>query len=213
MQLVGKNVELFRQLPDLILAACGQAAREIAIRDIAKSENRGAQRSESLLFDLSRAKLGDGFVPGLTSMVYGLDSGYLADRAIRDGNACLILDALDEALMSSEALESLFLDDNLHFACTGTWPEWVHGSADVNDAQWHHVAGVYDGEELRLYVDGQLDASVGTSGLINVNEHPVYIGENAEHPGREWNGLIDDVRLYNYALSETEIQTLHDAGS
>ncbi|MBN2132085.1 MAG: hypothetical protein JW741_21470 [Sedimentisphaerales bacterium] len=46
------------------------------------------------------------------------------------------------------------MDDNLHFACTGMWPEWVHGSADVNDGQWHHVAGVYDGAELRLYVDG-----------------------------------------------------------
>ena len=104
------------------------------------------------------------------------------------------------------------MDDNLHFACTGMWPEWVHGSANVNDAQWHHVAGVYDGAELSLYVDGTLDTSAATSGPINVNEYPVYIGENAEHPQREWNGLIDDVRLYNYALSQTEIQTLHDAG-
>ncbi len=104
------------------------------------------------------------------------------------------------------------MDDNLHFACTGMWPEWVHGSANVNDGQWHHVAGVYDGAELRLYVDGALDASATTAGAINVNEHPVAIGENLEHPGRGWNGLIDDVRLYNYALSEAEIQTLHDAG-
>jgi len=103
------------------------------------------------------------------------------------------------------------MDDNLHFGCTGMWPEWVHGSANVNDAQWHHVAGVYNGTELRLYVDGSLDASASASGLININEYPVAIGENAEHAGREWNGLIDDVRLYNYALSEAEIQTLHEA--
>ena len=98
--------------------------------------------------------------------------------------------------------------DNVHFACTGMWPEWVHGSADVNDGQWHHVAGTYDGAELCLYVDGQLDVSATTSGQINVNDHPVTIGENAEHPEREWNGLIDDVRIYSYALSQAEIKAL-----
>ncbi len=101
--------------------------------------------------------------------------------------------------------------NNLHFGCTGLWPEWVRGSADVNDGQWHHVAGVYDGTELRLYIDGTLDASAKTSGSININTYPVYIGGNAEQPGREWNGLIDDVRLYNYALSDTEIEALHGA--
>jgi hypothetical protein len=101
--------------------------------------------------------------------------------------------------------------DNLHFACTGLWPEWVHGSANVNDGQWHHVVGTYDGSELRLYVDGKLDASAKTQGAINVNTHPVYIGENAEHPGRAWHGLIDDVRLHNCALSDTEIKALGGA--
>jgi hypothetical protein len=101
--------------------------------------------------------------------------------------------------------------NNLHFACTGLWPEWVRGSANVNDGQWHHVAGVYDGAELRLYIDGKLDASAKTSGHINVNAYPVYIGENAEHPGRGWHGLIDDVRLYNYALSDAEIKAMHSA--
>ncbi len=101
--------------------------------------------------------------------------------------------------------------NNVHFGCTGLWPEWVRGSVDVNDGQWHHVAGVYDGGELRLYIDGALDVSARTRGLINVNTYPVYIGENAEEPGRAWNGLIDDVRIYDYALSEAEIKALHDA--
>ncbi len=101
--------------------------------------------------------------------------------------------------------------NNLHFGCTGLWPEWVRGNVDVNDGQWHHVAGVYDGGELRLYIDGALDVSARTRGSINVNTYPVYIGENAEEPGRAWNGLIDDVRIYDYALSEAEIKALHDA--
>ncbi len=101
--------------------------------------------------------------------------------------------------------------NNLHFACTGLWPEWVHGATRVDDGQWHHVAGLYDSTELRLYVDGKLDASARTSGHINVNTHSVYIGENAEEPGREWNGVIDDVRIYNYALSEAQIREYTEA--
>ncbi len=100
--------------------------------------------------------------------------------------------------------------NNVHFACTGLWPEWARGSANVNDGQWHHVAGTYDGSELRLYVDGKLDASARAQGAINMNTYPVYIGENAEHSGRGWHGLIDDVRLYNYALSDVEIKALCD---
>jgi hypothetical protein len=100
--------------------------------------------------------------------------------------------------------------NNLHFGCTGLWPEWVRGSANVNDGQWHHVAGVYDGAELRLYIDGRLDASARTQGSINIDTYPVWIGANAEKPGREWNGSIDDVRLYNYALSQDEIKALAD---
>lgn len=101
--------------------------------------------------------------------------------------------------------------DNLHFACTGLWPEWVHGNANVNDGRWHHAAGVCDGTTLRLYIDGQLDVSVTTAGRINVCEYPVTIGENLEEPQRAWNGAIDEVRLYNYALSEMEVKALYDA--
>jgi hypothetical protein len=98
--------------------------------------------------------------------------------------------------------------NNLHFACTGLWPEWVRGEANVNDGQWHHVAGVYDGAELRLYIDGELDVSARTRGQVNVNTYPVWIGENAEHSGRGWHGLIDEAQLYNYALSQAEIKSL-----
>jgi hypothetical protein len=53
-----------------------------------------------------------------------------------------------------------------------------------------------------------LDVKSKAAGTINTNDYPVYIGENAEQTGRFWNGLIDDVRIYNYALSEDEIKAL-----
>jgi len=101
----------------------------------------------------------------------------------------------------------------LEFACSGLNvpdTQWnnILGKVNVNDGQWHHAAGVYDGSKLYLYVDGRLDVSSNAPGSINVNDYPVYIGENAEETERFWHGLIDDVRIYNYALGEGEILAL-----
>ncbi len=90
-----------------------------------------------------------------------------------------------------------------------TQPARCGDKLNVNDGMWHHVAGVYDGWRIALFVDGQLDASCEASGQMQVNDYPVVIGDNAEKRGRQWNGLIDDVRIYSYALSPDEITALH----
>ena len=96
--------------------------------------------------------------------------------------------------------------NDLEFACTGLSGNWkVLGSINVNDGKWHHVAGVYDGSEISLYVDGILDVSLTASGNVATTTHQVWLGGNVERPGREWNGLLDDVRIYDHALSAAEI--------
>jgi hypothetical protein len=82
----------------------------------------------------------------------------------------------------------------------------VSGSVEVNDGKWHHVALVYDGTMIRLYVDGTLDNSAVAWGNIGTSQSQVHIG-GSENEG--WNGLIDDVRIYSYALSEEEIKALY----
>ncbi len=104
-------------------------------------------------------------------------------------------------------------DSTLEFACSGLvvpGTDWgpIYGTTDVNDEHWHHVAGVYDEEKIYLYIDGNLDASAAAPGKIRVNDEPVYIGENSQMPNRFWNGLIDDVRIYSYALSTEEISEI-----
>jgi serine/threonine protein kinase/tetratricopeptide (TPR) repeat protein len=101
-----------------------------------------------------------------------------------------------------------------HFACTGIDVPGdaygsVRGTRNVNDGRWHHVAGAYNGKRMYLYVDGELDVSATATGSIYTNSWEVLIGENAEQPGREWNGLIDDLRIYSYALSEAEIKAVY----
>ena len=71
---------------------------------------------------------------------------------------------------------------------------------------WSHVAGTYDGATLRLFVNGTLAASQAVSGNLTTSTGAMRIGGNSIWP--EWfTGLIDEIRVYNRALSATEIQT------
>jgi len=99
--------------------------------------------------------------------------------------------------------------NRINFACSGLSGAWnVTGSTNVNDGQWHHVAGVYDGTRLYVYVDGAEDASASAWESISTNNYEVRIGENAQATGRQWNGLIDDVRIYGRSLLPAEVQAV-----
>jgi serine/threonine protein kinase len=97
------------------------------------------------------------------------------------------------------------------FSTTGLSDVDLPGNKNINDGQWHHVAAVYDGKNKYIYVDGALDASVPATGSIAQNNFPVGIGENAEALGHLWNGSIDEVAIYNRALTADEIQTIYNA--
>jgi hypothetical protein len=106
-------------------------------------------------------------------------------------------------------------EDTLTFHCTGItsvtgqWPEGIEGKKNVNDGQWHHVVGVYDGAQVSLYVDGVTDNSSQASGSIRANDLAVTIGGNSEQAGREWNGLIDEVCIIAGAIDANAVNTLY----
>ena len=104
-------------------------------------------------------------------------------------------------------------DNRVAFLCLGLtgggWPEVY--SENVNDGNWHHIAGVYDGSKLAMYQDGRDVDSKSLAGSINSNWSRVLIGENRQAPNRFWNGLIDEVRIYRRALTAEEISILAGA--
>jgi len=85
------------------------------------------------------------------------------------------------------------------------------GSTNVNDGKWHHVAGTYDGKEYNVYVDGKLDGYMqATGGIDTWDGYWFCIGAHfkktdTRDPRYFWDGLIDDVRVYDGALSANEI--------
>lgn len=87
----------------------------------------------------------------------------------------------------------------------------VLGNVDINDGQWHHIVGVGDANAVSLYVDGVLDDIKRAPGGMTPDDEPVYIGENSVQParGRFWNGWIDDVCVFNYALDANDVKALY----
>ena len=84
------------------------------------------------------------------------------------------------------------------------------GSARLDDDAWHHVAAVYDGEELKLFVDGQQDGSDWMDEGAMAAEGGFRIGGptwDREDPSY-FSGVLDEVRLYNRPLSDEEVNGL-----
>jgi TM2 domain-containing membrane protein YozV len=71
---------------------------------------------------------------------------------------------------------------------------------------WSHLAVTYDGAALRLFVNGAQVNSVLQTAPIETNTKPLRIGGNSPY-GEYFQGLIDEVRIYNRALTAAEIQS------
>jgi hypothetical protein len=81
----------------------------------------------------------------------------------------------------------------------------------LEDNTWYHITLVFDGqgnadEKIKLYINGVLESSDGhPADAVNQGGAPVWVGELDAARGFAWDGIIDEVRLYNHALSEVEI--------
>jgi len=77
---------------------------------------------------------------------------------------------------------------------------------NLKDDQWHHIAGTWDGKVISLYTDGDLSMSVDCgTGPLQRNAKSVYIGSR-NGSERFLKGVVDEVRIYDRALSESEIR-------
>jgi autotransporter-associated beta strand protein len=97
----------------------------------------------------------------------------------------------------------------------------------VNDGNWHMAAAIIEANDtistIQFYLDGNLITATGnTSQLINTagtggsgppTPNEFYIGSNGNGTANNWIGSIDDVRIYNTALSKAELDAIRDAMS
>ena len=91
-------------------------------------------------------------------------------------------------------------------ATVGTSNLEAYGTAALATDTWTHLAATYDGATMRLYVNGTQVSSTPRSGAIQTSTNPLQIGGDSVF-GQYFAGLIDEVRVYDGALSATEIQS------
>jgi hypothetical protein len=77
----------------------------------------------------------------------------------------------------------------------------------VPDGVWTHLTMTYDGAVMRLFVDGVQVGSVNRTGNLFVGNGAFRIGGNSIWAGEFFNGLIDEVRVYDRALTQAEVET------
>ena len=96
------------------------------------------------------------------------------------------------------------------FIYSGTgWEPGTYSVYQFAFGVWHHIVGTYDRQHVRIYVNGKLNGSSAKTGAIYISGGNTVIGfwNNEFFPG-----LIDEVRVYNQALSAEEIRNLYFAG-
>ena len=88
-------------------------------------------------------------------------------------------------------------------------------SSPITPDKWYHLVGTYDGEDISIYVNGELSgANPAGKFTVGTFDGPLYIGGNyyGIKLGYRFAGQIDDVRIYDYALTKQDILANYQAG-
>ena len=115
----------------------------------------------------------------------------------QDGSTRRVLDKGAYLLGASDKSYFKIFKGGVASSVEKTWT-----SADVN--VWHHLVGTYDGTAVKLYQDGVLVNQTATTGNIDTNTSVLNIGRQSSGAGR-FIGIIDEVKIYNRALTLAEV--------
>jgi hypothetical protein len=103
------------------------------------------------------------------------------------------------------------LDNRLRLIIGGAT---VVGTTPIETGTFTLVAGTFDGTNLRVYVNGALDGTTTVESTTTpTNTLPLHIGTNSAADGSFFAGVIDELELFNRALTQEEIQSLVNADS
>ena len=100
------------------------------------------------------------------------------------------------------------VDFNIWNGALETWP--FHSLAQLDLDKWYHIAGVYDSSEAIIYINGEEDSKKKFEGVLKHNGENFWMGAR-KSDGLPFNGLLDELRLYNRGLSQAEIEQNLDA--
>ena len=86
----------------------------------------------------------------------------------------------------------------------------VIGTTTFQDNQWYHVAASLDGSRVKVYVNGKLETNEVQTATPNYLNEPFLIGNANTNQDLPFNGIIDEARFYNRALTPSEVEGLYN---
>jgi len=97
---------------------------------------------------------------------------------------------------------------------SGSQQVMADSTTDADVDTWYHLAGIYDAKsgDVKLYVNGQLEATSHANFPLNYGRSPLFIGETGQWWDGKFGGAISDVAIYNHARSSREIAADYHAG-
>jgi hypothetical protein len=139
-------------------------------------------------------------------------------------NAWIELAGLSGRQMIIGKLSTTGSSGNLGFEVNGdrialdsmdAYVQQMNGNTLLVTNQWYQATATYDGFAFKVFLNGVLDGNYPYPLGIGTNGNPWMIGAHATgtggfYPGFSFNGIIDDVRIYNRALSDSDIMELHN---
>jgi len=96
------------------------------------------------------------------------------------------------------------------------YPRYAVDSNELDHGEWIHLAGTFDGNSVKCYVNGQLEGTNNDANavvILSQDTNDLAIGNRSDDDDREFIGTIDDVRVYNYALSLEEVKYIATDGT
>lgn len=144
----------------------------------------------------------------------------IPDNSLLDINDELTVTAWirPDTIPASELKTIVSKDENFEFHINSagqlywwwSWATLTTSGTPMTSGNWYHVAIVYsDASDLQeIYIDGALRASSNRSGTLQLNNDPLQIGADQGISNRVFDGLIDEVRVYNGALSSTQVNAV-----
>ena len=121
-----------------------------------------------------------------------------------------ILAKWSDAAGQFQYLLSINSDEECLFAVFPGSTKVAKGTTTLGAGEWHHIAGVYDGSEVRVYCNGIEEGSIAASGNLSAKSAPVRIGAGSGGSGTEdpFDGDIGHCAIWDTPLSDEEIASL-----
>ncbi len=86
------------------------------------------------------------------------------------------------------------------------WSHHLKANIDLPTGRWVHLAGTFDGKTIRIYIDGVEQGTLDRPGPVNTNDFHLCLGNYEIDHASHFDGLLDEVKLYDRALTAEEVQ-------